>query len=97
MEAQPTPTQLLTVKEAAAVAHVCEKTIRRTIKAGRLQATQLTQGGAIRIHPAWLDAWIEDGRILGQAHMTAVPDRTYPQIRPKGQPRRGYLEIGDVS
>lgn len=91
MEAQPSLARLLTVQEAAEAAHVCTKTIYRAINAGDLQATRIARV-AIRIHPSWLMEWIENGRTLGDRYITAVPGPTYPEVRPKGQPRRGYLE-----
>lgn len=82
----------MTVSEAAAAANVCTKTIYRAIEHQRLEATRPGDGVSIRIHPAWLDEWMEIGRTLRKPHLRAVPDQTYPEGRPKGQPRRGYLE-----
>lgn len=60
--------ELLTVREAAATAGVCEETIRRKVKAGELPDRRV--GGRIRIARSDLDA------------LLAAPERTPERSRP---------------
>lgn len=51
------PDHLLTVKEAAAYARVCEETVRRAYHAGQLSALRI--GRTRRIRPGDLQDWLE--------------------------------------
>ena len=57
----PTPEQLLTINDVAALCQVSSKTVRRWITAGELPAAQL--GNQWRIRPAHLNDFIRD-RVL---------------------------------
>ena len=50
---------MLTVKMAAALAAVCEETVRRAIWSGQLKAD--TIGRAVRIRQSALEDWIRRG------------------------------------
>ena len=65
---QKTPDDLLTVSEAASVATVSEKTLRRRIWSRELPHHRVGSR-SIRIRRGDLEEWIDDG------HMPAVSDR----------------------
>lgn len=48
----------LTKREVAAIARVHVRTVERAIAGGRLRASR-PNGRVVRIHRAWLEAWLE--------------------------------------
>ena len=59
---QPTP--WLTVQEAADRAKCGIKLIYREVKAGRLQATRVSDRRTLRFLAEWIDAWLLDQRVI---------------------------------
>lgn len=58
MGAEPSP--WLVIKEASAIAKCGPKILYSEIRKNRLRAARLGgRSGAIRIHRAWLDEWLE--------------------------------------
>ena len=50
---KPTQKKFLTIKQVADQLQVSESTVRRAIRAGKLQSTKVL--GSIRIQPEWVD------------------------------------------
>lgn len=58
--------RLLTVRQVAAKLQVCEKTVRRAIREGRLQARRLGHGArrSVRVPEEALEGWaVEQGKV----------------------------------
>lgn len=73
----------------AAVAERCEvstKTVMRAIHAGRLRASRLGAGGALRIREEDFEAWIE------QSVLEPTPPARVPALLPRA-PSRGRLTL----
>jgi excisionase family DNA binding protein len=49
----------LNVKQSADRARVCEATIRREIKAGRIRAARVGGRRSWRLRADWIDQWLE--------------------------------------
>jgi excisionase family DNA binding protein len=52
-------TDLLTLDDVATACQISERTVRRAIERGELQAAPLGRRGALRIKPDWVDEWLE--------------------------------------
>lgn len=74
---------LLTVAEVAEICRVHPKTVTRAIARGELRGSRLGAGGALRLRPADVDAWID-------SRVTKAPQTT--QI-PSGAPRRSGRRV----
>ncbi|MFP3883347.1 MAG: helix-turn-helix transcriptional regulator [Actinomycetota bacterium] len=59
---QTRPSRLITVTEAASVARVSEKTIRRRLSSRKLKYLRVG-GRAIRIRRGDLEAWLDKGQV----------------------------------
>lgn len=79
--------KLLTTHEAAAYAHVSEKTIRRAIDAKALRHARLGEGAGIRFRLEWIDEWI-DSRAAGPVALA----RVFPISTPKA-PKRAVRRV----
>ena len=73
MELESTSLSWLTLKQGAARAQVCEATLRREVKAGRLVAVKVGGRRSWRLRPAWVDDWLECGRQDGSVSCRSIP------------------------
>jgi len=55
----------LTLRQAARQAQVCEATLRRELKAGRLRAVRVGGRRSWRVRPEWVDRWLEGASVEG--------------------------------
>ena len=64
---------MLTVNQVAAQLAVCHKTIRRLIRSGQLAAVKV--GGAIRVDPQAVAAYLAANRIKGPSPVVPTPKK----------------------
>jgi excisionase family DNA binding protein len=94
--AEVTVDRMLTIAQAAEIAQVHEKTIRRAIKASRLKASRIGEAGAFRIRREWLEEFIEDAVVASPEpsgdEVTAPSTLAAPRpVRRRGQ--RGRIAV----
>jgi excisionase family DNA binding protein len=79
MEGHPLPTQLLTIREVAALLKINPQVAQRRVKAGQILAFRLG-GTQWRIYPAIFEEWL--------AQQAGLPTATAP--RKIGRPRTNF-------